>query len=254
VLRVTDEEGRVRAVFLSYACHCTTLTGKENFVHADWAGDASAKIEAAHPGAVALIALGCGGDANPEPRGLIEHVARHGTEVATEVERVLGTPLRPLGHASGATFRRVELELDHAVTREELQKRLSGKPRQTVAYAATKFLQQLDAGQSLPTSVSYPVQTWTFGKDLALVFLGGEVVSDYSLRLKRELDGARLWVNAYANAVPCYIAAKRMFSEGGYEVDASMDYYGWPTRLAIDTEDRIVVSVANALRPDFAAP
>lgn len=30
-----------------------------------------------------------------------------------------------------------------------------------------------------------------------MVFLPGEVVVDYALRLKRELDRNRLWVNAY---------------------------------------------------------
>ena len=33
--------------------------------------------------------------------------------------------------------------------------------------------------------------------------LAGEVVGDYSLRLKRELGGDRLWVTAYANDAPC---------------------------------------------------
>ena len=71
VLRVTDEHGAVRAVFLSYACHCTTLGGADNFVHSDWAGDAAVRIEEANAGALALVAIGCGADANPGlPRGL----------------------------------------------------------------------------------------------------------------------------------------------------------------------------------------
>jgi neutral ceramidase len=86
------------------------------------------------------------------------------------------------------------------------------------------------------------------------VFLAGEVVSEYSLRLKRELDGARVWVNAYANSLPCYIPSKRMYPEGGYEVDGSMDYYGWPTRLAIETEDRIIETVHALVPPEFKRP
>ena len=86
-----------------------------------------------------------------------------------------------------------------------------------------------------------------------MVFLAGEVVSEYSLRLKRELDGARLWVNAYANSMPCYIPSRRMFSEGGYEVDSSMDYYAWPTRLALGTEDRIVQTVHQMVPARFRA-
>jgi len=95
------------------------------------------------------------------------------------------------------------------------------------------------------------VQTWTFGRDLAMVFLGGEVVADYSLRLKRELDGSRLWVNAYSNDVAFYVPSRRMIPEGGYEVDRSMIYYGQPGPLAEDTEDQIVRAVRDLLPADF---
>ena len=43
----------------NYACHCTTLTREHNFVHGDWAGCAQQEIEAAHPGATALVVIGC---------------------------------------------------------------------------------------------------------------------------------------------------------------------------------------------------
>ena len=250
VLRLTDERGGLRGVFLNYACHCTTLGGGDNFVHHDWAGDAALRIEAANAGAITLVALGCGADANPNPRGA-PAVSAHGQKVAAEVQRVLGQPMHALGPVSAASLRPITLELERAVQREELQERAKDA-KGSVAYAATKFLARLDAGGSLPTSVPYPIQTWTFGSDLAMVFLAGEVVSEYALRLKRELVAGRIWVNAYANSMPCYIPSKRMFAEGGYEVDASMDYYGWPSRLAIGTEDRIVHTV-HEMVPEFRA-
>ena len=80
-----------------------------------------------------------------------------------------------------------------------------------------------------------------------MVFLAGEVVVDYSHRLKRELDGDRLWITAYANDAPGYIASRRVLSEGGYEVDDSMNNYDKPTRLATDVEDRIISAVKQLL-------
>ena len=85
-------------------------------------------------------------------------------------------------------------------------------------------------------------------KTFNMVFLGGEVVVDYALRLKREL-GERLWITAYANDVPCYIPSKRIHPEGGYEVDRSMDYYGQPGSLSPDVEDLIVSEVKRQLTP-----
>ena len=248
VLRAVDAQGAVRAVLVNYACHCTTLKGGDNYAHPDWAGEAAKRIEGRHAGAVALVAIGCGADADPQPRGL-PAVATNGGAVADEVARVMAGEMRALGRVTHAAFRRIELPLGRAVPRAELEARLTGKPN--VAYAAAQFLRQLDAGKPLPSVVPYPVQVWAFDGDFAMVFLGGEVVAEYALRLKRELGVSRLWVNAYANHVPCYIPSRQVLKEGGYEAEAAMDYYGWPTRLAEDTEDRIVRTVHDLLPATF---
>ena len=248
VLRAVDAQGAVRAVLVNYACHCTTLKGGDNYVHPDWAGEAAKRIEGRHAGAVALVAIGCGADADPQPRGL-PAVATNGGAVADEVARVMAGEMRALGRVTHAAFRRIELPLGRVVPRAELEARLTGKAN--VAYAAAQFLRQLDAGKPLPSIVPYPVQAWAFDGDFAMVFLGGEVVAEYALRLKRELGVSRLWVNAYANHVPCYIPSRQVLKEGGYEAEAAMDYYGWPTRLAEDTEDRIVRTVHDLLPATF---
>jgi hypothetical protein len=253
VLRATDARGAVRALLVNYACHCTTLGVPENFVHSDWAGDAAGRIEEAHHGAVAMIAIGCGADANPITR-TIAAVAEHGAKVAAEVARLLAAPMQPLGAVTGAQRRQIALPLDPLPTRDELEQRRGPKARPQTAYAASKWIAEIDAGRALPGTVAYPVQAWTFGRDLTMVFLSGEVVAQYALRLRRELDGARVWVNAYANAVPCYIPAQAMYPEGGYEVESSMDYYGFPTRLAIGTEDRIIGTVLELVPREFRAP
>jgi hypothetical protein len=85
-----------------------------------------------------------------------------------------------------------------------------------------------------------------------MVFLAGEVVVDYSLRLKREFDSSRLWINAYANDVPCYIPSERILKEGGYEGGGAMVFYDKPTRFAPGLEDKIVDAVHELLPKQFA--
>ena len=217
VLAVHSPQGELRAVLASYACHATTLEARDNFIHGDWPGSARALIRSRHPGAVAMIAIGTGADANPSPRGGgLPDVERHAGSVADEVDRLLRTGLRPLRSAPAARFTLIDLSF---------------------------------AGQQAVRP--YPLQAWTFGNDLAMVFLGGEVVADYGLRLKRELDASRLWVNAYSNDVSFYVASRRMIPEGGYEVERSMDYYGQPGRLADGTEDLIIRSIHSLLPQGF---
>src|SRR6185437_1071300 len=101
-------------------------------------------------------------------------------------------------------------------------------------------LDRLDRKESLRAAVPYRIHTWAFGDSLAMVFLPGEVVVDYSRRLKRELDGLRLWINAYANDAPCYIPSERVLKEGGYEGGGAMVYYDVPGPFRAGLEQKIL--------------
>ncbi len=249
VLRATDVDGKLRAVVANYACHCTTMGGEFNHLHGDWAGCAQEFIERDHPGAVALITIGCGADANPSPRGSLVNVRQHGEDLAAEVKRLLPQAFVPLRGKLSTRLKRIELPFDTPFTRAQWEERAAKSG--IVGYHAKKYLARLDRGEKLPTTLPYYVQTWTFGDELALVFLPGEVVVDYALRLKREFDPARLWVSSYANYVPCYIPSRRILHEGGYEAEDSLWYYDRPGRLAPATEDLIVNTVHELLPKEF---
>src|SRR5262249_37228375 len=130
-----------------------------------------------------------------------------GEEVATEVKRLLKGQLRPVKGSIVIKYERIDLDFDKHPTRQEFEEKAKGTG--AAAYHAKVQLDRLDRREALRTKISYPVQTWSFGDSLGLVFLPGEVVVDYSLRLKKELDGRRLWINAYANDAPCYIPSER---------------------------------------------
>jgi hypothetical protein len=86
-----------------------------------------------------------------------------------------------------------------------------------------------------------------------MVFLPGEITVDYSLRIKREFDRSRMWVNGYSNDVPCYIPSRRVLDEGGYEGAGAMVYYDRPTKFAPDVEERIMAGVHEVVAKEFLA-
>ena len=249
VLKVTAPDGSPRAILLNYACHCTTINPGENTVSGDWAGFAQAEIEAEHPGCVALTLIGCGADANPAGRADPRAAAAHGRAIADEVKRLLPGPWIELSGPPTVAFERISLPFDTLPTRPELEARIkAGGP---IGYNASTQLARLDRGESLPAALPYSTQAWKFGDQLLMIFLPGEVVVDYALRLKKEFDPGRLWVTAYANDVPCYIPSERILREGGYEGGGAMVYYGQPTRLRPGVEQIIVDSVRRIAGPGF---
>ena len=249
VLRATDAAGKLRAIIANYACHCTTLGGEFNQFHGDWAGYAQEFLERDHPGAVALISIGCGADANPSPRGSVDNARQHGEEIAAEVKNLLGRTFTPLKGAIDCRSKGIQLPFQKHFTRAEWEER--AKQSGIVGYHAKKNIARLDRGEELPTTLPYRVHTWNFGDDLAMVFLAGEVVVDYSLRLKKEFDAARLWISAYANDVPCYIPSPRILQEGGYEAEGSLWYYDRPARLAPASEELIIKTIHELLPKQF---
>jgi len=250
VLLVAEPDGKPRAVYFSYACHCVTLS--DNNIGGDWAGFAQLDIEARHPGVVALASVGCGADSNPSSGvtgSKVEICHAQGAEIATEVDRLLKAGLTPLTSLPDAQITHLDLPLDTPRTRQEWEERATRQD--AVGHHARVNVARLDKGEPLPTSLRYPVQTWSFGHELAMIFLPGETVVDYSLSLKRELDKRRLWVNGYANEGRCYIPSERILKEGGYEGGDAMIYYDRPQRFAPGLEAKILGAVHGQLKGQF---
>src|SRR5262249_19189223 len=188
-----------------------------------------------------------GADANPEPRGTLEMARQHGLEMAGAVARALRTSRTPVTGPLLAAFDEVALPFATPPTREEFLKRKQDK-NPFVRRHAERQLALLEKNGKLPESYPCSVQVWQLGKGLTLVALGGEVVVDYTLRLKRELRDGELWVAAYTNDVFAYVPSVRILLEGGYEADFNLIYYGQPTRFSNAVEDVLIKKVHETVK------
>ena len=245
LLTAKSTDGKLLSILISYACHCTTLTGQFNQFSGDWAGFAAQYIEENHPETIVLTALGCGGDSNPTPRSELHLVKQYGKEIADEVEQLIKKSLKPVDGQLTCRAEQIHLPFE-SIPSHSLWEAWAKKD-DAEGFRAKKNLARLERGETIPSALPYLVQTWTFGNDLTMVNLPGEVVVDYSLRLKKELTDQNVWVNAYTNDVPCYIPSKRILQVGGYEAESSMIYYDQPTKLKPETEDLIVNTVHGLL-------
>ena len=253
VLVVKRIDGAIRAICVNYACHCVTLSN--NKISGDWAGYAQDLIQRDFPSAIAMVSIGCGADQNPSSgvTGDKSDIAlQQGAEIAAEVKRMLGGFLAPVRGDISSNLKPITLDFEEPPTQAEWEE--TAKRKDAKGYHARVQLERLARGESLQANINYPITSWTFGDSLAMVFLPGEVVVDYSRRLKRELDGQRLWINAYANDSPCYIPSERVLMEGGYEALDAMYYYDRPGALKAGLEDQIISTVHEPLDAKFAAP
>ena len=244
VLRVDSVSGGLKAIVFGYACHNTTLPATMVQYHGDYAGVAQARLEERHPKTTAMFVAGCGADANPMPRGTMEHVNAHGTSLADAVDRALNSQ-SPVA----ATFRAAYGTVDLPFVDDAARARWHSQLKIDAVYLerhAEVMKHMIDRDGRLPAAQSDPIQVWEFGSaagGFTLVALGGEVVVDYALRLAREYPSRRMWVAGYSNDVFGYVPSLRVLREGGYEGGDAMIYYARPGPFTEQVEELIVGKV-----------
>ncbi len=243
VLRVDSEDGKLHAVLFGYACHNTTLSGYE--FCGDYAGFAQQYIQDRHPQVTAMFIAGCGADQNPYPRPkaeALEYCKQHARGLANGVEAALEAKARPVAGPVRAALDTVQLPFAEPPSRRELVEQTKSDNKYERIHAEA-LLKELDKNGAIRTTYPYLVQVVRFGDDLTMVALAGEVVVDYSLRLKKELPGAAVWIAGYSNDVFGYVPSLRVLREGGYEGGDAMRYTQLPGPFAPSVEEKIVSKV-----------
>jgi len=238
VLRVDSPEGKPRALLFGCACHNTTLGGKHYEICGDYAGFAQAHVEGQLPGVQAMFMIGCGGAANPYPRGTVEAAQQNGESLGAEVCRVASLELAPVRGPLTAALDYAELPLAPVPPREKLEELVKGPGY--LAYNYRRMLEALDKGESPLTEYSAPIAVWQFGDDLTLVGLPGETVNGYVPLVEDAIGHRKLWVAGYANDDFGYLPTKKILAEGGYETRGLISDTGFFTPEA---EDAVLAKV-----------
>ena len=246
VLRVRGGDGKDKAIVFGYACHCTVLD--LNKLCGDYAGFAQIAVEKAHPEAQAMFVAGCGADQNPQPRRQLNHAEQHGRALAGAVDATLAGPLRPIAPNFSTAYEEIPLAFDKLPTAAEVEAQTKDA-NFFIASRARMLRETIAAHGKLSPTYPYPVQVWNLGEgEVTWIFLGGEVVVDYALRIKRNIDPAHAWITAYANDVMAYIPSLRVLKEGGYEGATAMIYYARPAPWSTNVEEDIMASIARLLK------
>lgn len=220
VVRVTDKIGDIKAVLFGYACHPTVLSGYQ--ISGDYPAYAQQSLEEKFPGAQAMFFIGAAGDQNPLPRRSLPLALKYGRELALAVETVIGSPMEELAPSLSFSYNEINLRFAKpAPGIKELQAVAADtvKNPNWIVSQAKVLAGQLESGKTIGNSYPYPVQIWKLGR-LPMVMLGGEIVAEYSWRIK-EMLGNETVVLGYSNDQMSYIPSYKVLKEGGYEGERS---------------------------------
>ena len=243
VIKISDEDKRLKAIVFGYACHATSLS--VNQWSGDYPGFAQIELERMFPAVTAMFFAGFGADQNPFPRGGVLQAEQYGKELAISVERVLKGDMRQITPSLTTVYEEIELGIAEPPDQQELDHIMKNGAGWEKRWAMM-ITEKQAAGEKLEDSYPYyPIQVWQLGEQ-SLVVLGGEVVVDYTLAL-RELLGNDIIFMAYSNDVMTYIPSERVLSEGGYEGRSSMWVYGHRGSWEPGIEEKIINVVVRQM-------
>ncbi|MBI3909907.1 MAG: hypothetical protein HY320_03125 [Armatimonadetes bacterium] len=242
-------DGRVHASLTIHACHPTSRGGSR--IGGDYPGVLMATLER-DLGGIHLFALGCAGDVRPAfigPHGgfrtaEIAEVFARGEALAERVRATRAAAIPVAGPSVRAHREWVDLPLATPPGLAELKEIAAQDASPLRRLWASRMLAELTRGP-LPTSVPFEIQAVSLGDVCPLVCYAGEMVVDYALSLNARHPGAV--PVAYCNGSVGYVPSRRIYPEGGYEVDGSYPYYAQPAPFRLEVEERIAAATDRLL-------
>ncbi|MEN8191285.1 MAG: neutral/alkaline non-lysosomal ceramidase N-terminal domain-containing protein [Bacteroidota bacterium] len=242
VLEVRKMNEELYTTLFGYACHPTVLNSYK------WSGDypgfAQLALEEKYSEATAMFFQGCGADQNPLPRRSVSLAKQYGQELAAAVERIIEDESDPISAELKTGYTEVEIFFSSPPKIETLEELAADTTLYSYQQKWVKqMLSKIKDGEQIPKSYPYPIQIWKLGSQ-TIIALGGEVVIDYAIKLKR-IFGNDIFVMGYCNDVMGYIPTTRVLREGGYESRQAQMVYGLPSTWKADIEVRILQSVID---------
>ncbi len=196
LVRIDDMAGKPLALMIHYACHGTSLGGRNAKISGEWMGRMEAYAEKQIPGLGTIFVQGAAGDINPRLVGGLDghkddiHATwALGDEIGAEVVRVY-RQLAPEPIDARIELAAKDIELPRAY------RELSDDFRNTTVRAPT-------------TIVRIGPLMW--------VTFPGEMFSTIGKQVKAACPAPHAHLMGYTNGSIGYFPTQRAFSEGGYE-------------------------------------
>ncbi len=241
--------GDLLASLTVYGCHPTSIGGY--LVGPDYPGFLCRHL-GARTGAPALFATGCAGDVRPWfgagdhdgfARPTLEELEEAGAGMAAEVLETL--PAAEAVAADGLCVDHLHHRLPYAglPSMEQLEE-AAGSGDDHWRRWGEMMLPRARAG-GLADACVHEIQMLQLNPDFRVVFLGGEVLSEIGLHIKKALAPATTVTVAYANGLIAYVPSAAAVPLGGYEVDGSFHYFQRPAPFTADCERLLVEGTAS---------
>ncbi|MBI1925563.1 hypothetical protein HYR99_15085, partial [Candidatus Poribacteria bacterium] len=232
-----------------FGCHPTSLG--DYLIGGDYPGFLCRALST-HTEAPAFFATGCAGNIRPWFRGedggfgrpRLEELEAASRQMADEViqsqQNMIAIDAEGL-RVSDEFHQLPYTELPDAAT---LSDRAENHPNPLIRLWASEMVKLAEAG-GLPSCCPQEIQVVQFNENLRAVFLGGEVLTEIGMHIKKALQPSTTMTVAYSNGLIAYVPSVETYDLGGYEVDGSHFYFLRPAPFVKEVEEMIVAKTVE---------
>jgi hypothetical protein len=219
ILRIDNLSGQPKAVLINYACHGTSLGGKNYKISPEWNGHMLEYVENRIPGVMGIFVPGAAGDINPRFVGGIdgyednlENTANLGYEIGKEVVKVFNS-----------------IDTDIPLNSE-------------IKYVHKDIVCPKRYGEVVEnfknTTINVPVTAIKID-EFVWVTVPVELFHEIGLSIKSSTHARYPFLVGYCNGSMGYLITQHAYSEGGYEP--------WSTQFAPVAEKIFVAGIEELL-------
>ena len=198
IVRIDTVRGAPLAVMIHYACHGTSLGGRNSKISGEWMGRMQEYVEREFPGVGAIYLQGAAGDINPRVVGGLD-----GNKDDINITWALG---EEIGREVVRVYRQLSPQpMLHPVVQIEAANILL--PRQY-----RELFQDFRN-----TTVEAPTTAARIG-DLMWTTFPGELFHNIGMKVKAVSPATNAYLMGYTNGYIGYFPEQKAYAEGGYEV------------------------------------
>lgn len=237
-----NDKGRAKGIWIHYTCHPTSTD--ENIISSEFTGLCCKKLEEKFPGCHVAFLQGFCGDIRPKQicddefyRGDLEDVVYFGEVLFNDVKNTLQSNKAKICHNSGP-FVFAEKEIPLTFSDENIKDNIPDKLKDEWP----KLIK--DSHREYHLIFQYI----RINDCLELLTCNAEMVSFYGFFVKNQNEN--VIPLGYSNGMIGYIPTSEQLNEGGYEVEESLFYFGYPNKVSNELENKIKVTIKELIRKE----
>lgn len=231
--------GKIESILINYALHANVTD--DNYVNTDYPGIICKNIEEKFEGSVVLFLQGFSGNIRPKLvigeeffRGTFETVENLGNQISNKIMQIISKDGDIVKPELDSYSLRIKMPMDLSVQREN---ELFHAENNDFFLRWLKFIKEYPEKEL--DGIYLYIQGIKLSKDLMVITLNGEVVTEYAIYIKERYKNINFLTLGCSNGMIGYLATKEQLLEGGYESEDFIYYFGLPGKYSIEIDNII---------------